>query len=238
MSGHSKWASIKHKKAAADAKRSNVFTKLGNDVTVAARRGGGDPAMNPTLRVAIDKARGANMPKDNIERAVKRGTGELGGAAVEELLYEGFGPGNTAMLVEVLTDNRNRANADIRQIFVKHSGRFAEGGGVAYQFTQRGLIRLEVPADKVDLFEELTISEGADDYLLEDNFAVVYVPIASLHHLKDAYEKNGLITQSAAIEHVPNTPIEIAEEDMEKVSILVDLLEEYDDVTNVYTNIA
>jgi len=237
MSGHSKWAGIKHKKAAADAKRSNIFTKLGNDITVAARRGGGDAAMNPSLRTAIDKARAANMPKDNVERAIKRGTGELGGAAVEELLYEGFGAGNVAILVEVLTDNRNRANSDVRQIFIKNGGRFAERGGVAYQFKQQGVIRLEVPADKTDTFEEVTI-EGADDYKLQDGFAVVYVPTASLHQLKEAYEAAGLPTESAAIEYVATTPIEVSEEDLEKAAELVGLLEDYDDVTNVYTNLA
>jgi len=238
MSGHSKWAGIKHKKAAADAKRANAFTKLANNVTVAARRGGGDILMNPTLRVAVEKARQANMPKDNIDRAIKRGTGELGGAVAEELLYEGFAAGNVAVLVEVLTDNRNRANADIRQIFVKNGGRFAEGGGVAYQFAQKGVIRLEVPTGKTDIFEEIAIGGGADDYRLEDGYAVVYVPSSELHMLKDAYEAAGLPTSSAGIEYVAATPFEAGEEDLEKAIGLIEALEEYDDVTNVYTNLA
>ena len=238
MSGHSKWAGIKHKKAAVDAKRANIFTKLGNTITVAARRGGGDITMNPALRVAVDKARQANMPKDNIDRALKRGTGELGGAVAEELLYEGFATPQVAVLVEVLTDNRNRSNADIRQIFLKHGGRFAEGGGVAYQFAQQGVIRLEVLAAKNDLFEELTISGGADDYRLEEGYATVYVPSAELHALKDMYEAAGLPTNSASMEYVAATPIEVPEEEMEKAMQIVELLEEYDDVTNVYTNLA
>jgi YebC/PmpR family DNA-binding regulatory protein len=238
MSGHSKWAGIKHKKAAVDAKRANAFTKIANDLTVAARRGGGDPAMNPMLRVVMDKARSANMPKDNIERAIKRGTGELGGAAVEELLYEGFGAGNAAILVAVLTDNRNRANAEVRTIFTKNGGRYAEGGGVAYQFTQRGVIRTDVPPGTFDKLEEVCIEGGAEDYKLGDDFAVVYTTINELHTLKDQLAGAGFPIQSAEIEYVPNTPIELADEDMEKVMKLVDALEEYDDVTSVYTNIA
>jgi YebC/PmpR family DNA-binding regulatory protein len=238
MSGHSKWAGIKHKKAAVDAKRSNIFTKLGNDITVAARRGGGDPAMNPTLRTAVDKARSANMPKDNVERAIKRGTGELGGAAVEELVYEGFGPGNVAIVVEALSDNRNRTNADVRLIFSKNGGRSTDGGGVTFQFTRRGVIRLDVPAAKGEALEELAINEGADDYKIEEGFAVVYTPIADLHRIKDALEAAGLPTESAAIEYVANTPVEVSDEDLEKVARLVELLEDNDDVTNVYTNLA
>ncbi len=238
MSGHSKWASIKHQKAANDAKRGNDFTKLGNAVTVAAKQGGGDPTMNPTLRMAIEKARASNMPKDNIDRAVKRGTGELGGAAVEQLLYEGFGPGNVAILVEALSDNRNRTNADVRLIFTKNGGRMAEGGGVAYQFTQKGVIRMEVPQPKVENFEEVVIEGGADDYLLGDGFGVVFVEGSNLHVVKDEIESKGFVASSATIEFVANTPIEIDDTDLEKVAKLLDLLEDNDDVTNVYTNLA
>jgi YebC/PmpR family DNA-binding regulatory protein len=237
MSGHSKWASIKHKKGAADAKRANIFTKLGNNVTIAARNGG-DPSMNPSLRLAIDKARAANMPKDNIERAIKRGTGELGGAAVEELVYEGFGPGNVAMLVAVLTDNRNRANAEVRLAFTKNGGRFAEGGGVAYQFTQRGVIRAEVPAQKAETFEEACIEGGAEDYKLDEGFAVVYTAVQELHTVRDALVAAGFTPESAEIEYVANTPIESDDDTLEKVAKLVEVLEDYDDVTAVYTNLA
>ncbi|HSI21196.1 MAG TPA: YebC/PmpR family DNA-binding transcriptional regulator [Verrucomicrobiae bacterium] len=236
MSGHSKWAGIKHRKAAVDAKRANIFTKLANNITIAARNGG-DPSLNPSLRLAMDKARAANMPKDNVERAIKRGTGELGGAAVEELLYEGFGPGNVAMLVAVLTDNRNRSNADVRTLFAKNGGRLAEGGGVAYQFTQRGVIRAQVPAGKAEAFEEACIEGGAEDYRLEEGFAVVYTATVELHTVKDALVVAGFTVDTAEIEYVANTPVEVGDEDMEKVIHLIDLLEEYDDVTSVYTNL-
>lgn len=237
MSGHSKWASIKHKKGAADAKRANIFTKLGNNVTIAARSGG-DPSMNPALRLAVDKARAANMPKDNIERAIKRGTGELGGASVEELLYEGFGPNNVAMLVAVLSDNRNRANADVRLAFSKNGGRFAEGGGVAYNFTQRGVIRLDVPGDKAEAFEEACIEGGAEDYKLDDGMAVVYTAVADLHTVRTAIEEAGLSVESAGIEYVATNPIEADDATLEKTAALVDALDALDDVTGVFTNLA
>lgn len=238
MSGHSKWASIKHKKAATDAKRGNSFTKLANNITIAAKQGGGDVSMNASLRMAVEKARAANMPKDNIERAIKRGTGESGGAAVEEVLYEGFGPGNTALLVEALTDNRNRTNSDVRQIFNKTGGRIPEGGGIAYQFSGKGVNRVEVPEGKAETFEEVVIESGAEDYKLDGDYAVVYSEPSELHHIKDALETAGFIVDSANLEQVPTTPIELSDEDMEKLSHLIDALEENDDVTNVYSNVA
>jgi len=238
MSGHSKWAGIRHQKAANDAKRGNIFTKLGNAITVAAKQGGGDPGMNPNLRMAIEKGRASNMPKDNIERAIKRGTGELGGAAVEQLLYEGFGPGNVAILVEALSDNRNRTNADVRLIFTKNGGRIPDGGGVAYQFSQKGVIRLDVKPNQADQFEEAAIESGADDYVLGEEFAVVYVESAHLHAVKEALEGVGFAANTATIEYVANSPIEVEEDVLERVAKLLDALEENDDVTNVYTNLA
>ena len=238
MSGHSKWAGIKHKKAIVDAKRGSSFTRLANNVTVAAKQGGGDPGMNPSLRVAMDKARAANMPKDNIERAIKRGTGELGGAAVEEVLYEGFGPGNVAILVESVTDNRNRSNTDIRTIFNKNGGRMPEGGGIAYQFSQKGVLRLDLAEEAVERLEEAAIEAGADDYKLGEGFAVVYTAIPDLHKVKDALEAAGFPVESAKIERVPNVEVEIGEEELEKLEKLLDVLDENDDVSNVYTNLA
>lgn len=238
MSGHSKWAGIRHHKALVDKKRSNLFTKFANDITVAARHGGGDPGFNPTLRASIDAARAGNMPKDNIERAIKRGTGELGGAVVEELLYEGFGPGNVAMLVAVLTDNRNRALADIRTIFTKNSGRFAEAGGVAYQFTQRGVIRAAVTPANESLFEEAVIEGGADDYQLGEGHAIVYTSVSHLHTLRSSLEAQGIKVDSAAVEYVANAPIEAPDSELEKIATLVEKFEDYDDVTAVYTNLA
>ena len=234
MSGHSKWAGIKHKKALVDAKRGTSFTRLGNNVTVAAKQGGGDPVLNASLRMAIDKARAANMPKDNVDRAIKRGTGELGGAAVEELLFEGFGPGNTAILVEALTDNRNRTNADVRMIFNKNGGRIADGG-VAYQFTQRGVIRFEQPLSGT--FEEAAIEGGAEDYLLQQEYQIIYTAPSELHSVKDKLEIAGFTAESASIEWVPNSPIEQDEENLEKLSGLLEILDENDDITAVHTNL-
>jgi len=233
MSGHSKWAGIKHKKAANDAKRGNLFTRLANNITIAAKQGGGDIAMNPSLRLAVETARGANMPKDNIERAIKRGTGELGGQAVEQLVYEGFGPGNVAMLIEVLTDNRNRSNSDVRTIMSKNGGRIADGG-VAYQFSQKGVIRVEKINDS---FEESVIESGADDYSIEDGSGTVYTQVPQLHTVRSALEAAGFKVESAAIEYVANSMVETDDETMEKVAHLVESLEDHDDVTNVYTNL-
>jgi YebC/PmpR family DNA-binding regulatory protein len=238
MSGHSKWAGIKHHKAAQDKKRSNLFTKLANNITVAARAGGGDLNFNPALRSAVDAARAANMPKDNVDRAIKRGTGELGGVAVEELLYEGFGPGNAAILVAVLTDNRNRSLADVRTVFTKNGGRFAESGGVAYQFTQRGVIRMECDDAKLAALEELLIEAGAEDYRATDGMVTVFTETTDLHMIKDAIAAAGHVVEQAAIEYVPNTPVELSDEDLEKAASFVEKLEDYDDVTAVYTNIA
>jgi YebC/PmpR family DNA-binding regulatory protein len=238
MSGHSKWAGIKHKKAAADAKRANVFTRLANGITIAARHGGGDIQFNPALRAAVETARKANMPKDNVERAIKRGTGELGGAAVEELLYEGFGPGNVAILVAALTDNRNRTAPDIKLILTKNGGRFADGGGVAYLFRQQGVIRVQVGDTQAEQFEELVIEGGADDYRIGEGHGIAYVPTADLHVLRDAIEAAGFTVDSSDVEWVPNTPIEVGDEQLEGVANLIGLLEEHDDVTSVYTNLA
>lgn len=238
MSGHSKWASIRHKKAAVDAKRSNIFTKLANDITVAARRGGGDVNFNPLLRTAVETARKANMPKDNVERAIKRGTGELGGAIVEEMLYEGFGPANVAILVAAVTDNRNRTTPLIRTLFTKNGGRFADGGGVAYQFTQFGVIRLEIPQAKEDAFEEAVIEADIEDYKLGDGHATVYTKVPALHTVQEALEQAGFSVESADIEWVANTPIEVGDAELEQIANFVSLIEDNEDVTNVFTNLA
>jgi YebC/PmpR family DNA-binding regulatory protein len=238
MSGHSKWAGIKHKKAAADAKRANVFTRLANAITIAARRGGGDPEFNPALRTAVDTARKSNMPKENVERAIKRGTGELSGIVAEELLYEGFGPGNVAILVSALTDNRNRTTPEVKLLFTKNGGRFAEGGGVAYQFTQKGVVRLGVDRGRQEQFEELVIEAGADDYVLNDGYATIYTSIADLHLFHDALLAVGFETESTEIEYVPNVSVEVEDDVAESLGSLVEALENHDDVTGVYTNAA
>jgi YebC/PmpR family DNA-binding regulatory protein len=238
MSGHSKWAGIKHQKAINDARRGNLFTKLANNISVASKQGGGNVEFNPALRMAVEKARQANMPKDNIEKAIKRGTGELGGAIVEELRYEAFGPGNVAMIIEALTDNRNRTNSDIRTIVTKQGGRMAEGGGVLFQFNQRGVIRLDLPSEKSDALEEVAIESGAEDYVLGEGFAVVYTTVPELHAIKDAIVAAGFVVNSASVEWVAKNPSEVSDSDLEKVAKLLDALDENDDVTNVYTSLA
>lgn len=238
MSGHSKWAGIKHQKAINDARRGNLFTKLANNITVAAKQGGGNIEFNPSLRMAVEKARQANMPKDNIEKAIKRGTGELGGSQVEELRYEAFGPGNIALIIEALTDNRNRTNSDVRTILSKNGGRVADGGGVLFQFNQRGVIRLEVKSSKKDALEEAIIENDAEDYVLGDDFAVVYTAVNGLHTVMNALEAAGFPADSAKVEWVAKSPTEGGDAEMEKVGRLVELLEENDDVTNVFTSLA
>jgi YebC/PmpR family DNA-binding regulatory protein len=238
MSGHSKWAGIKHQKAINDARRGNLFTKLANNISVASKQGGGNVEFNPALRMAVEKARQANMPKDNIEKAIKRGTGELGGAIVEELRYEAFGPGNVAMIIEALTDNRNRTNSDIRTIVTKQGGRMAEGGGVLFQFNQRGVIRLDLPSEKSDALEEVAIESGAEDYVLGEGFAVVYTTVPELHAIKDAIVAAVFVVNSASVEWVAKNPSEVSDSDLEKVAKLLDALDENDDVTNVYTSLA
>lgn len=256
MSGHSKWAGIKHKKAANDAKRGNVFTRMANNITVAAKQGGGKPEFNPSLRFAIDQARSANMPKDNIERAIKRGTGELGGAVVEELMFEAFGPANVMIMIDALTDNRNRTNSDVRMLLAKNGGRIADSG-VAFQFEQKGVIRLTIEPSVKAKLEELIIDSGAEDYILDDDFAVIYTVSSELHSVKESialglglvegaepvkHDKKAVISpvkmESAKIERVAKIPVELSDAEMEKVARLLDVLEDNDDITNVYTNIA
>jgi YebC/PmpR family DNA-binding regulatory protein len=179
------------------------------------------------------------MPKDNIDRAIKRGTGELGGAVVEELLYEGFGPGNVAILVEALTDNRNRTGPDVRNIFNKNGGRIAEGGGVAYQFAQQGVIRVTVPSAEVERLEEVVIEGGGEDYRVGEGHASIFTGSLELHPLKEALEAAGFSVDSAAMEYVANAPINLDDEEtLEKLAHLIETLEEYDDVTHIYTNLS
>jgi len=236
MSGHSKWAGIKHKKAIVDSKRSASFTKIANMITVAVRTGGADIALNPSLKLAIEKGRAANMPKDNIERAIKRGTGELGGAATESLRYEGFGPGGVLLIVEALSDNRNRTNADIRLVMSKNGGRMADSG-VAYQFQQRGVLRLENITD-LEALEMAIIESDAEDYISSEGFAVVYSAVQDLHRVREQLAGAGFGTDSAQIEWVATAPVEPDEDVLERTSNLIEKLEDLDDVTGVFTNIA
>ncbi len=234
MSGHSKWHSIKHQKAAADAKRGAAFTKLANAITIAAKQGGGDPVVNFKLRLVMGKARSANMPQANIERAIKKGTGELGGAQVEEILYEGYGPGAVAILVEVATDNRNRAASEVRSAFTKHGGRLAEAGAVAFQFEQKGQIVLNQTGDEAEL---AAIDAGADDMNEEDGKLYVYTPAAKLDQVRSALAAQNRPIDSAELAYIPRTSVTISDRKiLNQLIAIMETLDDLDDVTETYAN--
>ena len=236
MSGHSKWATIKHAKGAADAKRGQLFTKFIKEISIAARMGGGDPAANPRLRTAILKARAANMPKDNIERAIKKGTGELGGATYEEKLYEGYGPGGVAILVEVLTDNNNRAAANVRNIFSKSGGNLGATGSVAYMFNRKGVIEYDAEVVSEDEVMDIALEAGADDIVSEDGIITVTTDPASFESVLEVLQGKGYESVSAEVAMVPDMYSAVDNETATKLQKLIDRLEEDDDVQNVYTN--
>jgi YebC/PmpR family DNA-binding regulatory protein len=235
MSGHSKWSTIKHKKAATDAKRGKVFTRLAKEITVAAREGGGDPAGNVRLRLAIDKARAGNMPKDNIERAIKRGTGELEGGELFEMMYEAYGPHGVGVLVEVVTDNRNRTIADVRHAINKYGGTMAEAGAVAWQFTRKGYITITDKVDDPDTLFMTAAEAGADDVEFGDEVTEVYVAMENLHAVRSALEDAGYAIDEATLIYEANNPIDLEADQAVKVMNLVEMLEELDDVEDVYT---
>ncbi len=237
MSGHSKWATIKHAKGAADAKRGQLFTKFIKEISIAARMGGGDPNSNPRLRTAMLKARAANMPKDNIERAIKKGTGELGASTFEELLYEGYGPGGVAILVEVLTDNKNRAAANVRNLFSKNGGNLGATGSVAYMFNRKGVIEYDAETADEDTIMEVGLEAGADDVANEGGVITVTTDPAAFEAVLEALQAKGFESLSAEISMVPDTYSTLDNETTRKVLKLQDKLEEDDDVQNVYTNL-
>jgi YebC/PmpR family DNA-binding regulatory protein len=236
MSGHSKWASIKHKKAVVDARRGQHFTKLARAVTVAAKEGGGDPEGNAALALAIQKARDASMPKDNIERAILKGTGAgVDAENWETVMYEGYGPGGVAMLIEALTDNRNRTAADVRHIVGKHGGSLGEPGSVAYLFEKQGVIVVEAEGyGEEDLMP--AIDAGAEDIVLdEDVYEVVTAP-GDLGVVRDALEQAGISVESADVTQRPKSRVPLSEEDAAKLMKLIDALEESDDIGDVHAN--
>jgi YebC/PmpR family DNA-binding regulatory protein len=235
MSGHNKWSTIKHKKGAADAKRGQVFTKLIKEITVSARLGGADPDGNPRLRAAMDKAKAENMPKDNIERAIKKGTGELEGVTYEEINYEGYGPGGVAVLVEVMTDNRNRSVSDIRSIFTKCNGNMGETGCVSWMFDKKGLIVFPKSVDFNKLFEA-ALEAGADDVTDEDEQYEVLTDPANFMEVRESLVKSGLKSDSAEVTMIPQTMVKLEGKNAENMLKLMDRLEENDDVQNVYAN--
>jgi YebC/PmpR family DNA-binding regulatory protein len=237
MSGHSHWATIKHKKGAIDAKRGKLFSKLSRAIIIAARHGGGDPETNLKLRYAIDKARQVSMPKDNIERAIKRGTGEMEGLTFEEITYEGYGPGGVAILIDVLTDNRNRTNAEIRKIFERAGGKMGSAGAVGYLFERKGVFSIDAAATDEDTLMSIALDAGADDLRrVGSSFEVTCDP-AVFNRVQEALQKNGLTPVVAEISQVPKVPVDVDTETGKKVMRLMEALDDHDDVQNVYSNV-
>lgn len=238
MSGHSKWANIKHRKAAQDAKKANVFTKIAKDITIAARDGGGDPSSNFRLRLVMDKARAVNMPNENIQRAIKRGTGELKDATIiEEVLYEAYGPGQIAMLVKAVTDNKNRTLQEVRNILNKNGGKMVEGGGVSWQFEQVGSM-LVSPVDlSEDEVETAIIESGAKDYQKRENGFVVFSLTRELQAVKEALEKSGFTVEDPELIYISKNPAVVDDHTRIDYEKLLAALDENEDVTEVYDNI-
>jgi YebC/PmpR family DNA-binding regulatory protein len=235
MSGHNKWSTIKHKKGAADAKRGKIFTKIIKEISVAAKLGGGDPAANPRLRTAIDKAKGENMPKDNIERAIKKGTGGMEGVTYEEITYEGYGPAGVAVLVEVMTDNRNRTVSEVRSIFTKCNGNMGETGCVSWMFDKKGLIIYPKTVDFDKLFEA-AIEAGAEDVVEQDEQIEVTTDPSSFMEVRDALTAAGFTFDNAETTMIPQTMVKLEGKQAESMLKMIDRLEDNDDVQNVYAN--
>ena len=238
MSGHSKWANIKRTKAKVDAEKGKAFSRVARDIILAARRGGGNPDANFQLRTAILKAREVNMPADNIKRAIQKGAGELGGATVEELIYEGYGPGGAAVMLEILTDNRNRTAGDVRFIFSKSGGNLGETGCVGWMFNKKGVITVD--REETSLSEDdvmmAALEAGAEDMrAAEDAYEILTAP-EDLETVRQTLEKAGLTAASADVSLLPTTTVELTGEDAQKMLRLIDMLEDHDDVSNVYTN--
>jgi YebC/PmpR family DNA-binding regulatory protein len=236
MSGHSKWATIKHKKGALDAKRGKLFTKLIKEITVAARMGGGDPGGNPRLRKAIADAKGQSMPADTIQRAVKRGTGELEGVNYEEIMYEGTGPLGTLFLVEAMTDNRNRTVAEIRKVFEKHNGVLGAAGTAAWAFERKGIVNLEKSAATEDQLMEVAVGAGAEDYQDAGEEWIVTTPPDALAAVTDALEKAGIKPKGSNLAFVPKVKKPITGRDAQVALNMADALDDHDDVQNVYAD--
>ena len=238
MSGHSKWASIKHKKASTDAKRGKIFTKIVKEISIAARVGGGDPSGNPRLRTAVDKAKEVNMPADNIKRAIMKGTGELPGVSYEEYLYEGYGPGGAAILLEILSDNKNRTSPEIRHIMTKHGGSLGESGCVAWIFDKKGYILTEKAKVDEDTLMTVALDAGAEDLKndpSEDNYEIISAP-ENMNQVKAALEASGIPVSLAEITMLPKNYAVLDEKQAEQMIRLIEALEDHDDVQNVYTN--
>jgi YebC/PmpR family DNA-binding regulatory protein len=237
MSGHSKWSTIKHKKGAADAKRGKIFTRIIKEMTVAARMGGGDVDGNPRLRAAVAEAKANNMPKDNIDRAIKRGSGELDGVVYEELTYEGYGPGGVAIMVETMTDNTNRTTPEIRHVFEKCGGNMGTPGSVRFQFERKGYFAIEKSAASEDRLMEIALEAGADDLQTDDaEINEVYTTPEAFEQVRQALEKNKIPTVEAKLGMIPSNYVKLDEAKSKQMMRLMEMLDDQDDVQNVYTN--
>ena len=236
MSGHSKWSTIKRQKGATDAKRGQLFTKLAREIVLAAREGGGDVSFNPRLRLAVQRARDSNMPVENIERAIKRATGsDGGGAQMAEMVYEGYGPGGVAILLQVVTENRNRAAADVRSTMSRNGGNLGEAGCVAWLFNTKGVLTVEVPQEQAEEVALKAIDEGAEEFSIEEDFLEINCQPGDLEHLRQALEASGTV-KNAEVSQVPTTTVPLDPRTALQTLRLLDLLEELDDVQRVYTN--
>lgn len=236
MSGHSKWSSIKHKKAATDAKKGQLFTKLARDITMAARQGDPNPDVNAALRLAVLKARSANMPGENIDRAIKKAIGAGEGANLTEVTYEGYGPGGTAVIVQAVTDNRNRTVAEVRFAFSRGGGNLGEAGAVGWQFDPRGLITIDATGKDLDELQMQVIEAGAVDIDISDDSMDVITEPADLHKVREALEAHGITVESAELAPIPKSRVELNEKDSEAALRLFEKLDDLDDVSRVYSN--
>jgi YebC/PmpR family DNA-binding regulatory protein len=237
MSGHSKWSTIKHKKGAADAKRGKIFTRIIKEMTVAARLGGGDVDGNPRLRAAVAEAKANNMPKDNIDRAIKRGSGELDGVTYEELTYEGYGPGGVAIMVEVMTDNTNRTTPEIRHTFEKYGGNMGTPGSVRFQFDRKGYFAVEKSAVSEDKLMEVALEAGADDLQTEEaEVFEIYTSSDAFEQVRQALESAKIPTVEAKLGQIPSTYVKLDEQKSKQMIRLMEMLDDHDDVQNVWTN--
>ncbi len=237
MSGHSKWSTIKRKKGAEDAKRGKVFTKIGREIAVAVREGGPDPDVNFKLRLIIEKAKQANMPKDNIERSIRRGAGLEKGEHLEQVTYEGYGPGGTALMVRAVTDNRNRAVADIRRAFSRHGGNLGENGCVAWMFEQKGYITIPMNGHDPDELFELAVDAGADDVVVGEDMIEVFSGVQEFQGVQEALTAANIEMDTAEVSLIPQTTVDLEPEKGLKVMGLVDALDELDDVEKVFSNL-
>ncbi len=236
MSGHSKWATIKRKKAVTDSKRGRLFTQIIKEITIAARMGGGDIKANPRLRLAVDKAKASNMPADNIKRGIQKGTGELPGVAYEDVTYEGYGPGGVALIIESVTDNRNRTVSDLRFLLERHGGKLGASNSVAWMFHRKGAISIAKSRYGEDALMELVLEAGAEDMRTEEETYEITTPTDAFIAVKEAMEAKGLAPDSAEIQMIPENTVKVGEKDAEQVLKLMELLEEHDDVQHVYAN--